>query len=123
MAVNNAAHVVLRGLTIECCEGTAVLLADSSHCLVAGNTIRNVGGRCNGNDAAVAVRGGHDDAVVGNDIYEAGSFGILLAGGDRKTLDARQPSPTTTTSITPAWSPSKAGACACTEWATGPRTT
>lgn len=79
-------HVTLRGLTLECCEGTAVQIRDSSQCQIAGCTIRNVGGRCSSGDAAVQVRGGDHVGVVGCDIYEVGSHGIQLSGGDRKTL-------------------------------------
>ena len=81
-----AAHVTFRGFTLECCEGTAVLLDDASGCLIAGNTIRNVGGRCLHGDSAVAVSGGSGNGVVGNDIYEVGSNAVSLSGGDRKTL-------------------------------------
>lgn len=86
VALDKAAHVVLRGLAIECCEGIAVSLRDSDHCLVAGNTIRNVGGRGVGGGPAVSVRGGHDDRISGNDICETAGHAIALAGGDRETL-------------------------------------
>ena len=46
VAIQGAKNIVLRGFTIECCEGAAVVVRDSTECLVAGNTIRNVGGRC-----------------------------------------------------------------------------
>ena len=45
---------VLRGFTIKCCEGTAVQLRDCSHCAIVGCTIRNAGGRCQWDDAAVS---------------------------------------------------------------------
>lgn len=86
VAIRGASHIVLRGFTLECCEGTAVLLRDTTGCLVAGNTIRNVGGRCHHADAAVHVDGGSANGVVGNDIAEVGSHAIILDGGDRKTL-------------------------------------
>ena len=76
-------HVVIRGLTLECCEGTAVTLSKTDDCLIAGNTIRNVG---DFHGDGVSVRGGHRNGVVGNDIYEVGADGVKISGGDRKTL-------------------------------------
>ena len=77
------ANVTFRGFTFECCDGTAIVLRDTKDCLIAGNTIRNVGDyRGNG----VSVSGGTNNGVVGNDIYEVGRCGVGLHGGDRKTL-------------------------------------
>ncbi|MEW6356677.1 MAG: right-handed parallel beta-helix repeat-containing protein [Planctomycetota bacterium] len=81
--MKDVSNVTLRGFTIECCEGTAVVLKDCTDCLIAGNTIRNVGDY-GGN--GVSVAGGASVGVVGNDIYEIGRSGISIAGGDRKTL-------------------------------------
>jgi parallel beta-helix repeat protein len=75
-------HVMIRGLTFECCEGTAVSIGSARHCTIAGCTIRNVG---NYSGTGVAV-GGSDNAVVGCDISEIGSHGIAISGGDRTTL-------------------------------------
>ena len=76
-------HVTIRGLTFECCEGTAVAVRQSRHCRVAGCTIRNVG---NYSGSGVSIEGGSDNAVVGCDISETGSNGISITGGDRTTL-------------------------------------
>ncbi|HUT32857.1 MAG TPA: right-handed parallel beta-helix repeat-containing protein [Planctomycetota bacterium] len=76
-------HVTLQGFTIECCEGNAVVLKDCSGCLVAANTIRNVGDY---NGSGVVVDGGGRNGVVGNDIYEVGRSAVSLSGGDRITL-------------------------------------
>jgi len=78
-------HVTFRGFTFECCDGTAIVLNNTEGCLVAGNTIRNVGDY---NGSGVAVNGGSRNGVVGNDIYEIGSNGVSLSGGDRITLTA-----------------------------------
>ncbi len=76
-------HVTIRGFDLQCCDGTAVELKGSDDCLIAGNMIHHVGDfRGNG----VLVDGGHRNGVVGNDIYEVGSNGIAISGGDRKTL-------------------------------------
>lgn len=78
-----AANITLRGFTFECCEGTAITLKDTTNCLIAGNTIRNVGDY---RGSGVSVNGGTNNGVVGNDIYEIGSHGISIGGGDRITL-------------------------------------
>ncbi len=73
-------HVTIRGLDLQCCEGTAVTVRDACDCLIAGNTIHHTG------SDAVSVSGGQRIGVVGNDIYEVGSAAIVLRGGDRRTL-------------------------------------
>ena len=78
-----AAWLTVRGFTIECAAGDSVVLKNTEHCLVAGNTIRNCGGMRGG---GVSVSGGHDNGVAGNDISEIGNSGINLSGGDRATL-------------------------------------
>ena len=76
-------HVTIRGLTFECCEGTAVAVRKSRHCRVAGCTVRNVG---NYSGSGVSIDGGSDNLVTGCDISETGSNGISISGGDRTTL-------------------------------------
>ena len=76
-------HVAIRGFELEGCEGTAVVLKGTSDCLVAGNTIHNVGDY-NGN--GVTVDGGTRNGVAGNDVFAVGSHGIEIGGGDRLTL-------------------------------------
>jgi hypothetical protein len=76
-------NVVFRGFTFECCEGTAIVLNKTKNCLIAANIIRNVGDY---NGSGVSVNDGSNNGVVGNDIYEIGSHGISISGGDRITL-------------------------------------
>ncbi|MFA7003791.1 MAG: right-handed parallel beta-helix repeat-containing protein, partial [Verrucomicrobiia bacterium] len=75
--------VTFRGFTFECCEGTAITLKDTTNCVIAANVIRNVGDY---NGSGVSVSGGKDNGVIGCDIYEVGSSGVGLNGGDRVTL-------------------------------------
>jgi len=77
--MNGATHVTFRGFTLEYCDGTAVVLNDCTSCLIAGNTIRNAG---DFDGSGVAVYGGRNNGVVGNDISEVGAYGIYLGGGD-----------------------------------------
>jgi hypothetical protein len=84
--IKGAHHVHVRGFTIQENEGSALVLENASDCLVAGNTIRNSGGRPIRDVYAVVVSGGSNNGVVGNDIAYVGSGGILLRGGIRKVL-------------------------------------
>lgn len=77
-------HVTIRGLTFECCEGTAVSVNNARHCTVAGCTIRNVGGY-GGSGIGVS---GSDNTIIGCDISHTGSNGVSISGGDRTTLAA-----------------------------------
>ena len=86
LSINAASNVTFLGFTIECADGTAVSLRDSTDCRIARCTIRNVGGYCSSGISAVSVTGGRNNGVIGNDIYEVGSHAVSLAGGDRKTL-------------------------------------
>ena len=79
------ANITFRGFTIECAEGDAVVLKNTTNCLFAACTIRNVGDY---HGTGVSVNGGARNGVVGCDIYEIGSHGIHLSGGDRQTLTA-----------------------------------
>ncbi|WP_165230657.1 right-handed parallel beta-helix repeat-containing protein [Aquisphaera insulae] len=76
-------YLSLRGFTMESCTGEAVSLDNTSHCTLAGCTIRGVGDYSHG---AVGVNGGTNNRVVGNDISDVGSHGIYLSGGDRVAL-------------------------------------
>ena len=82
--------ITLRGFTLEGCEGAAVVVRDSAHCLIAGNTIHDTGGRL-ASTAAVTVQGGRDCGVVGNDIFEVGNYGIRLES-DNAARDTLTPS-------------------------------
>jgi len=78
--LNDASHVQVRGLTLQCSRADGVHIRGGSGNLIAGCTIRNVG------NSAVTVDGGDNHGIVDCVIYEAGDGGISLTGGDRKTL-------------------------------------
>ncbi|MFA6563214.1 MAG: right-handed parallel beta-helix repeat-containing protein [Verrucomicrobiia bacterium] len=78
-----AAHLTFRGFTFECCDGTAIVLNNTTNCLIAGCTIRNVGDY---NGSGVSVTGGARNGAVGCEISDTGSHGISISGGDEKTL-------------------------------------
>lgn len=78
-------NIFVQGFALECCEGSAIVLQDARDCVLAGNIIRNTGGRCD-NSAAIAISGGGNNRAVGNDISEIGAHGITLDGGETATL-------------------------------------
>lgn len=80
-----AAHIQIQGLTLECAEGTAVVMREAMHCRIAACTIRNVGDY---HGSGVSIEGGKENGVVGCDIHDVGSHGISITGGDVRTLTA-----------------------------------
>lgn len=75
-----AAHVNLIGFRIEATRGDGIVAKDARECLIAKNTVTNAGGY------GIAVRGGNAIRATGNDVFGTGQGGIVLIGGDRKTL-------------------------------------
>jgi len=78
-----ATNITFRGFTFECCEGTAITFKDTTNCLIAASTIRNVGDY---NGSGISISGGARNGVVGCDIHDTGSHGISISGGDRLRL-------------------------------------
>ncbi len=78
--MNNASHVQVRGLTLECGRADGVQINGGNDNLVADCTIRDLG------DEAVTINGGTSHGVVNCVIYQTGDGGISLTGGDRKSL-------------------------------------
>ncbi|MHB0998324.1 MAG: right-handed parallel beta-helix repeat-containing protein [Armatimonadota bacterium] len=85
--INGASHISIRGFTLECADGTSVILQNCTNCLIAGNTIRNVGSHVVSGESGIAIYGGKNNGAVGNDISEVGCTAISLSGGDFKTLE------------------------------------
>jgi len=83
-----AEHIELRDFTLEYWHRNAVVMDQARHCRLAGCTIRHGTGLALREPAiaAVDVSGGSGCQVVGNDLYDVGSHGVLLDGGDRETL-------------------------------------
>lgn len=99
VTLEDVSYVTLQGLTFECARGNGVIVFGGAHNLIAGCTFRNLG------DVAVSIgngvddyanhiydnstwnrNGGTDHGVVSCDIHDTGEGGIMLGGGDRKTL-------------------------------------
>lgn len=99
-------HITIAGLTLEVTRGTCIDIAGGTDNLIAGCTIRNVGAsgvviRPNGfaiKDAGALhvfaeasddpLKDGLRNGVVSCDLYNIGTTGISLTGGDRKKLTA-----------------------------------
>ncbi|MCR4412165.1 MAG: right-handed parallel beta-helix repeat-containing protein [Thermoguttaceae bacterium] len=99
VTLRDCEHVTLRGLILECTRGSGVEILGGRHNLVAGCTLRNVGtvGVAIGgvvpdlerriyNDTTFAGNPGTDNGVLSCHIHDTGECGIILGGGDRKTL-------------------------------------
>lgn len=78
--VSGASHVTLAGLVLEYTRGNAVIITGGEQVLVAGCTIRCTGNR------AVSIKDGKGHGVLSSDISHTGDGGVVLSGGDRKTL-------------------------------------
>jgi hypothetical protein len=79
VTMDNVANVTLRGLTFEVCRDTAIVVSRGVGICVAGCTIRNAGGWA-------LDMNGQKSGAIGCDIYNVGSGGVALSGGDRQTL-------------------------------------
>jgi len=86
LVLNGANHVIVHGLQFECCEGTAIQLNGCENCAIEACTIDNVVGKALPGFAAIEINGGHDNGAEGDDIFQVGSKGIVISGGDRTTL-------------------------------------
>ena len=81
--MEGCADLTLQGFTIECGDGSGVVVRNCQRVTVAGNAIRNLGDT---DGSGVVVEGGQNNAVVGDDIHDVGYCGIRLGGGDPLTL-------------------------------------
>lgn len=80
LSLTGVQYVTFQGVIFEAARGTAVVMKDCRHTLIAGCTLRNLG------NSAVQIEGGQNDGVVGCDIYGTASGGISLRGGERASL-------------------------------------
>ncbi|MCC6444794.1 MAG: right-handed parallel beta-helix repeat-containing protein [Armatimonadetes bacterium] len=80
VVMKDVSHVTIKGLTLEGCQGTAVSMSGGTGNRVARCVIRNTGG------FAVKVDGGRGHGVIGCDLYQMGDGGIILHGGETRTL-------------------------------------
>ncbi len=93
MVLNEAANVTIENITFEVARGHGVQVTGGENNLIAGCTFRRLSqkGVVIGQETAeddLATEGGRNNGVVSCDIYDTGSGGILLQGGNRLTLEA-----------------------------------
>lgn len=75
-----ASNVILRSLVIEGGTQQGIQIEGGHQDVVAGCTLRNIGG------GAVNVEGGDHHRIQSNDMAHLGDYGIHLVGGDRARL-------------------------------------
>jgi hypothetical protein len=80
VALKDASHVMLRGFAIECGLGDGVEMNGGTNCVIQACIVRNL------RKTGVSVDGGFAHRVCDCDIYDTGTGGLALTGGDRKTL-------------------------------------
>jgi hypothetical protein len=78
-----ASWIRIEGLVLECCEGTAIVMKETTNCVVAASEIRTVGDY---GGSGVSISDGRSNSVFGCDIHHTGSHGVSITGGDRVTL-------------------------------------
>ena len=79
--LDGVSHVRFQGLIFESSRACAIKIRGGSDNMIAGCTIRNID-----NDTSVVIDGGRRNGVRSCDIYDVGSTGVRIAGGDRATL-------------------------------------
>ncbi len=65
---------------VEATRGDAISVANGSHVLITGCTIRNTGGK------AIDISGGDNCTVSDCEVYNTGKGGISISGGNRVTI-------------------------------------
>ncbi|MCX6926702.1 MAG: right-handed parallel beta-helix repeat-containing protein, partial [Verrucomicrobia bacterium] len=80
MALKEASHIVLRGFVVECGLGDGIEVSGGTNCSIQTCTARNL------RRTGIRVDGGFAHRVCDCDIYDTGTGGLALTGGDRKTL-------------------------------------
>ena len=80
LATQGASYLQFRDLRFEVTRGDGIVITGGTHDIVSHCVIANIGNR------AVSIVGGSNNGVEDSEIRDTGDGGILLEGGDRKTL-------------------------------------
>lgn len=79
--VRNARAFAMKGLALSAGRGTAVWLEGCDSARLSGLTVTGFA------DRGLVVRGGHDVRIADSRLSDLGGSGVLLSGGDRRTLE------------------------------------
>ena len=77
VTLNRVSHVRLEGLVFDLSRGSCMSLQDCEDCLIAGCTVKRFAG------SGISIVGGHDDGILGCDLYSLGRGATEVIGGDR----------------------------------------
>lgn len=80
LTATKASHVRIEGLVFEGGRGSGVELQNSSDCLIAGCTVRNVSG------VGVSINGGRRNSMIGCKLHDLEHAACHINGGDIDTL-------------------------------------
>ena len=80
LQIEGAQHIRFEGFYFEYGRGSGVRITDSESVVIAESTVRNVGNH------GIVIEGGTRCEVLSCDVYHCGDSGLILSGGDRKTL-------------------------------------
>jgi hypothetical protein len=80
LALNEVSHLIVRGFTVECGLADGIEIRSGTNCAIQACTARNL------RRQGIVVQGGFAHSVRDCDIYDTGTGGLTLSGGDRKTL-------------------------------------
>ena len=84
VTLDDASHVVFRGLTLEAGRRHGVTIKGGEGVLLAGCTVRNMG------VSGVLIDGGAGHEVVGCDLAHLGDAGVRMEGGDVEALTSSE---------------------------------
>jgi hypothetical protein len=80
LILTNAEHITLRGFTLEAGLGDGIEVSGGRSNAILACTMRNL------RQVGIRVAGGLGHRIEGCDIHDTGTGGLVLEGGDRKTL-------------------------------------
>jgi len=80
MELQNMSHIRVEELTLELGCNDGIHVNDGTNCIFAGCVVRKCAG------TGIEINGGKDNGLLSCDIYSMGRGGVVLRGGDRKTL-------------------------------------
>ncbi|MBN2448760.1 MAG: hypothetical protein JXR77_00140 [Lentisphaeria bacterium] len=80
LTFDGVSHVRVEGLVFDLARSSGIQAADSSHCLIAGCTLKRLAA------TGIIIHGGKDFGIFGCDLHTLGRRGIEISGGERETL-------------------------------------